>query len=170
LDTTIDTRYPFKVVTQFHTSGGQLSEIRRFYVQDRIVIPNSVSTTPGITGDSITEQFCNQQYELYGNEYASEPPSFHESGGMAAMTAAMARGMVLAMKLDDRPRSLYFDGHAPREWFAANPGVVRGRCPLDGPDPVDWYPDAHVTFSKFRFGPIGSTYACLGDVTRRCFD
>jgi cellulose 1,4-beta-cellobiosidase len=154
---------PFKVVTQFHTSGGQLSEIRRFYVQDGRVIPNSVSTTPGITGDSITQQFCDQQYEVYGNQFYFEPPSFHENGGMASMTAAMARGMVLAMKLDDRPRTVYFDGLTPTDLWDPEvvPGIIRGRCPLDGPDPALWYPDAHATFSKFRFGPIGSTYPPL---------
>ena len=50
------------VVTQFITEGntddGDLIDIRRFYVQDGKVIPNSNISIAGVTGDSITDKTC----------------------------------------------------------------------------------------------------------------
>lgn len=51
-DFTIDTTKKFTVVTQFltddNTDGGTLSEIKRFYVQDGKVIPNSDTNLDGL--------------------------------------------------------------------------------------------------------------------------
>jgi len=60
---TVDTSKPFTVVTQFltkdNTSNGDLSEIRRLYVQGGKVIPNSQTSFTGIKPyDSVTDQFC----------------------------------------------------------------------------------------------------------------
>ena len=50
------------IVTQFITEGntddGDLIDIRRFYVQDGKVIPNSNISIAGVTGDSITDKVC----------------------------------------------------------------------------------------------------------------
>eukprot|EP00438_Fugacium_kawagutii_P022639 Skav233215 [mRNA] locus=scaffold3062:112466:115663:- [translate_table: standard] len=43
------------------TDDGTLSEIRRLYVQDGVVIGNAPSTIPGVTGSAITDAFCNAQ-------------------------------------------------------------------------------------------------------------
>ena len=69
---TVDTSKKFTVVTQFITSdgtdSGTLSEIKRFYVQNGVVIPNSNSTITGVTGNSITDSFCNAQKTAFGDE------------------------------------------------------------------------------------------------------
>ena len=69
---TVDTTKPITVVTQFVTSdgtqAGDLTEIRRVYVQNGKVIPNSNSTISGVTGNSITDSFCNAQKTAFGDE------------------------------------------------------------------------------------------------------
>merc|ERR1719222_240852 len=62
----VDTTKPLTVVTQFLTTdgtdSGDLSEIRRFYVQDGREIPISHATIhTADAGDSITDQFCEAQ-------------------------------------------------------------------------------------------------------------
>jgi cellulose 1,4-beta-cellobiosidase len=94
----IDTRHPFTVVTQFitddGTSSGTLTEIKRFYVQDGKVIPQSNSDVPGVTGDSISDGFCAAQKTAFDNAN-----TFASHGGMANMGAAMQEGMVLVFSL-----------------------------------------------------------------------
>eukprot|EP00972_Heterocapsa_arctica_P115085 16445955-Heterocapsa_arctica.AAC.1 len=56
----LDTKKPVTVVTQFltvdGTDSGELSEIRRFYVQDGKTIPNSHATILGpAAGNTITD-------------------------------------------------------------------------------------------------------------------
>lgn len=57
---------------------------------------------------------------------------------------------------------LWLDGEKyPLERDASEPGVARGECATDGsaPDQVRTsQKDASVTYSNFKFGPIGSTY------------
>lgn len=43
------------------TDEGTLSEIRRLYVQDGKVISNAASSIPGVTGNAITDTFCDAQ-------------------------------------------------------------------------------------------------------------
>ena len=43
------------------TDEGTLSEIRRLYVQDGKVISNAASSIPGVTGNAITDKFCDAQ-------------------------------------------------------------------------------------------------------------
>jgi cellulose 1,4-beta-cellobiosidase len=60
---TVDTTKKMTVVTQFLTHNGQdvgeLSEIRRYYMQDGKVIPNPTVTLDGKTFDSITQETCD---------------------------------------------------------------------------------------------------------------
>jgi len=58
---TVDTSKPFTVVTQFIGSGSTLSEIKRYYVQNGKVIENPQPTTPGITGNTITQEWCDAE-------------------------------------------------------------------------------------------------------------
>lgn len=94
---TVDTTKKVTVVTQFiKGSSGDLSEIKRFYVQNGVVIPNSESTVAGVSGNSITEEFCTNQKKVFGDE-----ESFEANGGLKQMGAAVASPMVLVMSLWD---------------------------------------------------------------------
>lgn len=88
------------VVTQFLTDdgtpSGTLSEIKRFYVQNGNVIPQSMSTISGVGGNSITTDYCTVQKEVFG-----DPDVFSQHGGMEGMSAGLAKGMVLVMSLWD---------------------------------------------------------------------
>ena len=58
---------------------------------------------------------------------------------------------------------LWLDGeYYPLDRDPSEPGVARGTCAVDGssePDSVrETFKDASVTYSNFKFGPIGSTY------------
>lgn len=93
---TVDTTRVFTVVTQFIESGGSLSEIRRFYVQDGEVIPNSESTISGTSGNSINAEFCSASRVAFG-----DTDTFNRHGGMSGMSQALANPMVLVMSLWD---------------------------------------------------------------------
>ena len=62
---TVDTSQKFTVVTQFitntGTASGTLSDIKRFYIQNGKVIPNSQSTVSGVTGNSVNQAYCDAQ-------------------------------------------------------------------------------------------------------------
>merc|ERR1712060_945772 len=97
----VDTLKPVTVVTQFLTTDGtddgQLSEMRRFYVQDGNVIQSPSSTILGPDDtDTITDAFCQAKKTLFGdvNDYA-------EKGGSAAMGESLDRGHVMAISLWD---------------------------------------------------------------------
>lgn len=66
----------FTVVTQF--IGSPLTEIKRFYVQNGVVIPNSESTVAGTSGNSITADYCTAQETAFEDTNASFPAK----GGM----------------------------------------------------------------------------------------
>ena len=59
---TIDTSKPVTVVTQFITADGSttgtLSEIKRFYVQNGVTYAQPDSDVAGVTGNSVTDDFC----------------------------------------------------------------------------------------------------------------
>ncbi|KAF2205491.1 exoglucanase-like protein 1 precursor [Delitschia confertaspora ATCC 74209] len=158
---TIDTTKKFTVVTQFIGSGSSLSDIKRFYVQNGKTIANSESTIPGVTGSSITEEFCNQQKTVFG-----DTSSFKAKGGLNAMGASLARGHVLVMSLwdDHAVNMLWLDSTYPTDKDPSTPGVGRGTCATDSGKPEDVEsksPDAAVVYSNIRFGPIGSTFTAL---------
>jgi cellulose 1,4-beta-cellobiosidase len=99
---TVDTKSKITVVTQFitadNTTTGTLSEIRRFYVQNGKVIPNSMSNIPSMAKqyNSITEDFCDAQKAAFG-----DTTSFQKNGGLAQMGKAFDAGVVLVMSVWD---------------------------------------------------------------------
>lgn len=99
---TINTEKKITVVTQFitntGTASGQLSEIRRLYVQDGNVVQNSVANFPGIPSvNSLTDSFCAAQKTVFNDQN-----QYQALGGMNGMGQAMSgTGMVLAMSIWD---------------------------------------------------------------------
>jgi len=168
---TVDTSKVITVVTQFltddGTATGNLNEIKRFYVQNGIVIPNSQSTVPGIAGNSIDNQYCLAQKQIFNNT-----DSFHAKGGFQSMTSAMKAGMVLVLGLSDDYASdmMWLDGAAyPADGNPATPGVARGACPVIVGLPVtveSLAPTPYVVFSNIKTGPINSTFAAAGAAKR----
>ncbi|RFU25898.1 hypothetical protein B7463_g10441, partial [Scytalidium lignicola] len=158
---TVDTTKPFTVVTQFLTDdSGNMNEIKRFYVQNNVVIPNSQSTVAGIPGNSITEDYCVAQKTVFGdtNDYDAH-------GGFASMTAAMKAGMVLVLSLwdDYYADMLWLDSVAyPTDGDPSQPGIARGTCATTSGSPPDVEsnsPNAYVTYSNIKIGPINSTFS-----------
>jgi len=156
----LDTTKPFTVVTQFLTSDGSdagtLSEIRRFYVQDGKEIPEATTKVAGLDSyDSLTDANCKAQKSAFG-----ETNDFASHGGMAGMSAAMSRGMVLVMSIwdDGASNMLWLDSTFPEG--ATGAGAARGRCATDSGVPADVEKtgkDSYVGFKNLKFGAIGST-------------
>jgi cellulose 1,4-beta-cellobiosidase len=100
---TIDTSSKFTVVTQFIADGTSLSEIRRFYVQNGKTYANSNSAVSGVSGNSITADYCTAQKTAFGDK-----DIFTQMGGLAQMGKALDEGMVLVMSLwDDVSLTVY---------------------------------------------------------------
>jgi cellulose 1,4-beta-cellobiosidase len=152
---TVDTTQPFTVVTQF--IGEPLTEIKRFYVQNGVVIPNSQSKISNVTGNSITSDFCDAQKQAFGDNNV-----FDSHGGLEAMGTALAGGMTLVMSVwdDHYANMLWLDS----ENYPVNStglGSARGTCATTSGVPSDIESanaDASVTFSNIKFGPINSTF------------
>ncbi|KAG6901892.1 hypothetical protein C0995_006845 [Termitomyces sp. Mi166 len=161
---TVDTSSPFTVVTQFitddGTSSGTLSEIRRLYVQNGVVIQNSNTSISGMDSfNSITPEFCDAQKTAFG-----DTNTFDEKGGFGGMSAAAADGMVLVMSIwdDHSANMLWLDSVYPTDGDPSQPGIKRGTCSTSSGVPSDvesQYTSAYVTYSNIKFGDIGSTYA-----------
>jgi cellulose 1,4-beta-cellobiosidase len=159
----VDTSKKITVVTQFltdtGTATGKLTEMRRIYVQNGVVIQNSKSTISGLTQyDSITDNFCAAQKTVFqdSNVYAAK-------GGMAKMDTSFQAGHVLVMSIwdDHAANMLWLDSNYPLEADPTKPGIARGTCPTTSGKPSDvesQSPNASVTFSNIRFGDIDSTY------------
>ena len=159
---TIDTTRPFTVVTQFITAdgtdSGDLSEIRRLWVQNGKVIKSSEVTVGGQKYYSITDSFCNAQKQEFGN-----PNDYEKKGGHKVMGESLEHGMVLVMSLwdDHEVHMLWLDSSYPPDKSPSAPGVTRGTCSTSSgaPDQVEsQYPDASVTYSNIKYGELGSTY------------
>merc|ERR1712194_16853 len=127
----VNTLKPITVVTQFLTTDGtddgDLSEMRRFYVQEGKIIESPTSTILGPDNtDSITDQFCSAKKNLFGdvNDYANK-------GGSAAMGESLDRGHVMAISLwdDVEVNMLWLDSAFPLDKPESAPGVRRGDCP-----------------------------------------
>ncbi|QDS73092.1 hypothetical protein FKW77_000280 [Venturia effusa] len=155
---TVDTSSKFTVVTQF--IGSPLTEIKRFYVQNGKVIPNAQSKIPGVTGNSITPEFCTAQKAAFG-ETAKD--TFTKHGGFPSMSQALSRGMVLVL-------SLWDDHYAGMDWLdsvmpkggGTKPGEKRGECAAGEGEPAKVEAagkSVSVTFSNIKFGDIGTTFA-----------
>jgi cellulose 1,4-beta-cellobiosidase len=159
----VDTKSKMTVVTQFITSDGTatgtLSEIKRIYVQNGKVIANSASDVSGVTGNSITSDFCTAQKTAFGDQDV-----FSKHGGLSGMGDALAEGMVLVMSIwdDHHSNMLWLDSNYPTDAAATDPGVARGTCSTDSgaPETVESQSaSAKVIFSNIKVGPIGSTYS-----------
>ncbi|KAK5114254.1 hypothetical protein LTR85_010319 [Meristemomyces frigidus] len=159
----VDTSSKFTVVTQFITDDGTdtgtLTEIKRIYVQDGVVIQNSKSDISGVDGNSITDTFCKAQKTAFG-----DTDSFETRGGLAAMGEAFGRGMVLVMSIwDDYAAEMrWLDAPYPATASTSKAGVVRGTCGADSGVPATVEadsPGASVTYSDIKVGAIGSTYS-----------
>ncbi|KAL4990230.1 putative 1,4-beta-D-glucan cellobiohydrolase A [Aspergillus falconensis] len=153
----VDTSSKFTVVTQFIADGGSLSEIKRFYVQNGEVIPNSESNISGVEGNSITSEFCTAQKSAFGDE-----DIFAQHGGLSAMgDAASAMVLILSIWDDHYSSMMWLDSSYPTDADPSQPGIARGTCEHGAGDPdvvESQHPDASVTFSNIKFGPIGSTF------------
>jgi cellulose 1,4-beta-cellobiosidase len=152
---TVDTSKKMTVVTQF--IGSPLKEIKRFYVQNGKVIPNSESKIPGVSGNSITPAFCDAQKKAFDDKY-----TFKDLGGFQSMSDALQKGMVLVMSLwdDHYSNMLWLDSTYPPE-KSGKPGAARGECPESGGSPKQVEAEsgsASVTFSNIKFGDINSTF------------
>lgn len=141
----IDTKKPFRVITQFPTDDGTdhgtLTEIRRLYIQDGNLIHNAAITTHDETFDSITSAYCKATYAK----------SFEPHGGLAQMGEALKRGMVLVMGLwdDSGDRNYWLDGGSsgPCTWKEGKPAVIKANDSATS-----------ITYSSIRWGEIGSTF------------
>eukprot|EP00466_Bigelowiella_natans_P018951 jgi/Bigna1/58209/fgenesh1_pm.64_\ len=159
----VDTTQPFTVVTQFLTTdgtdSGDLSEIRRLYVQNGKVIPLRNATLDKLSQyNSISDDFCASQKDLFNDTNA-----FAEKGGLKAMGETLDRGMVLVMSLwdDHAVNMLWLDSSYPTDVDPSTPGVTRGPCSTDSGKPEDVeskYPDSSVSYGSIKYGAIGSTY------------
>ncbi|KAI3332353.1 glycoside hydrolase family 7 protein [Xylariaceae sp. AK1471] len=153
----IDTSKKITVVTQFiKGSNGKLSEIKRFYVQNGKTIPNSQSTISGVTGNSITQSYCNNQKTAFGDTNV-----FNQRGGLAQMGDALSKDMVLVMSVwdDHASNMLWLDSTFPTTSSAS--GSARGTCATSSGVPADvesQNPNASVIYSNIKFGPLNSTF------------
>jgi len=159
----VDSTIPMTVVTQFitddQTDTGKLVEIRRIYVQNGKVIANAGSKIQNVTGNTMTDEFCNAQKETFGDY-----DHHQEKGGLQSMGEALKRGMVLSLSIwDDYSTHMgWLDAHFPKDKEISDPGALRGPC--DGstshPEHVrEHHKDSFVTYSNIKYGEIGSTFA-----------
>mmetsp|Transcript_57187 Transcript_57187/g.136286 ORF Transcript_57187/g.136286 Transcript_57187/m.136286 type:complete len:481 (+) Transcript_57187:52-1494(+) len=164
---TVNSKREVTVVTQFLTEGntddGDLIDIRRFYVQNGKVIPNSNISIAGLSGNSVTDSVCADMKTAFGdiNDFALK-------GGLKAMGDALDRGMVLVMSLwdDSEANMLWLDSDYPLGKDPSIPGVNRGPCRTDTGKPAylrNKYPRARVQYSKVKVGTIGSTFGEVDD-------
>ncbi|RSH88301.1 CENP-B protein 1 [Apiotrichum porosum] len=153
----LDTTKKLSVVTQFITdSAGALSDIKRFYVQNGVVVPNSETSMAGTSGNSITSDYCTAQKVTTG-----DTDVFAAKGGLAQMGKALSTGMVLVLSLwdDHAADMLWLDSTYPVGSTA--PGAARGSCSSTSGVPAtleSTVPNSSVVFSGIKFGPIGSTF------------
>lgn len=169
---TVDTSQPFTVVTQFVTADktdtGILSEIRRYYVQNGVVISNSVNKVPGISPyNYISGQFCTVQ-----KAYFNDTNTFDAQGGLATIASGFETGVVLVLSITTDPEGgyLWLDSDYPPTANPAAPGVARGPCPTTPPASLETVqPAPSVVFSNIKFGAIGCTSEVLpADGTGSC--
>merc|ERR1712032_1788630 len=144
----VDTTKKITVVTQFFTTGGDLSEVRQFYVQSGLVI--SHSNPSFASSNTISDAFCKAQKSFFGNI-----DEFSAKGGLKQMGESFKNGMTLVLSLWDDPMS-------GMEWLDAtdDKGVARGSCAKGSGDPSmlrEKYGSASVSYTNVKWGPIGST-------------
>ena len=159
---TLNTMQPITVITQFITTdgtdNGDLSEVRRLWMQNGKLIKSNNVTVGGKQYNSVTDDFCNAQKLEFG-----DPNDYEKRGGHKTMGEALERGMVLVMSLwdDHAANMLWLDSDYPLNKPASAPGVARGTCPTSSGKPSDvekQHPNAGVTYSNIKFGELDSTY------------
>ena len=144
------------VVTQFlthdGTDTGDLSEIRRFYVQNG----NQINSTSWNGYDSITDEYITAAKTKF-----NDTKSFEPRGGLKRLGDVMeSNGMVLVMSIwdDHAVNMVWLDATDPPGGTAA--GDKRGRCSEASGVPATLeknHPDAKIVYSNIRSGEIGST-------------
>ncbi|KAG8899864.1 hypothetical protein FRC01_010342, partial [Tulasnella sp. 417] len=159
---TVDTTKKITVVTQFITDNGtatgNLKEIRRLYVQNGVVIQNSVNTIAGIPAvNYIDKAYCDAQKSVFG-----DTTSFQNHGGLTVMGQSLNRGGVLVLSVwdDYAVNMLWLDSTYPTD--CTKDGCFRGTCPTTSGVPADVEvsaASATVTYSNIKIGDIGSTYS-----------
>lgn len=159
----IDTTQKFTVVTQFHTkdgtANGELSEIKRLFVQNGKVYEHPSTNIPGMSKQypSVSDEMCDAAKTVFG-----DINDFKKKGGLKGMGEAMGRqGMVLVMSLwdDHADNMLWLDSNDPPT--KTTPGGPRGTCATTSGVPSDvenQHPDARVAWSNIKIGEFGSTY------------
>jgi cellulose 1,4-beta-cellobiosidase len=160
---TVDTSKPFTVVTQFVTNDGTdrgtLSAIKRIYVQNGVVIQNSMTNFNGLPAtNDVTDTFCNNQKSVFGDRN-----DFEAKGGLRSMGQALDRGLVLVLSLwdDHDVHMLWLDSDYPTASDPSKPGIARGPCSTSSGVPSEvesQYPNANVIYSAIKYGPINSTF------------
>lgn len=158
----VDTTKPITVVTQFITTDGtdkgDLSEIRRLWVQNGKLIQSRNVTVGGKVFTSITDDFCDAKSKEF-----KENNDYGQRGGHKAMGESLDRGVVLVMSIwdDHAAYMLWLDSQYPVDAPPSSPGVSRGSCPTTSGKPEEVeskYRDASVTFSNIKYGELDSTY------------
>mmetsp|Transcript_38755 Transcript_38755/g.89448 ORF Transcript_38755/g.89448 Transcript_38755/m.89448 type:complete len:793 (-) Transcript_38755:103-2481(-) len=162
----VNTLEPMTLVTQFLTHDGTddgiLSEIRRFYVQNGVVVYSPPSTILHAVGapesDSITDSFCTAKKQLF-----NDVNDFEEKGGMENMGISLDRGHVMVLSLwdDVAVNMLWLDSSYPLDESPSTPGVKRGNCTGGVESTPQYvrsnYPSSGVIFRNVAVGEIGST-------------
>jgi len=157
----VNSKEEITVVTQFithdGTDTGDLVDIRRFYVQNGQVIPNSNSSISGVEGSSITDKFCDDMKKTFG-----DLNDFKRKGSLKSMGEALDRGMVLVFSLwdDSLANMLWLDSKYPVDEDVSKPGVLRGPCSTTSGAPEHVrlkYPHASVRFYDVKVGELGTT-------------
>jgi len=149
----VDTSAPFTVVTQFTETS-----VKQFFIQDGARIDVPTPTWEGLPdSNEITAELCDNPFDVF-----VDYDRYTEVGGWPAMVDALSQPQVLVLSIwaDHYSNMLWLDGQWPRDANASDPGVTRGSCAQDSGVPSEVianHPDAHVTWSNIRFGPIGTT-------------
>eukprot|EP00445_Apocalathium_hangoei_P070569 CAMPEP_0204135286 /NCGR_PEP_ID=MMETSP0361-20130328/16159_1 /ASSEMBLY_ACC=CAM_ASM_000343 /TAXON_ID=268821 /ORGANISM="Scrippsiella Hangoei, Strain SHTV-5" /LENGTH=456 /DNA_ID=CAMNT_0051088615 /DNA_START=63 /DNA_END=1433 /DNA_ORIENTATION=+ len=162
-DFALDTTKPMTVVTQFLTTDGtdqgDLSEIRRFYVQEGRVIANADVNMQGVpAGNSITDAFCSAQKGVF-----QDSDSHADKGGLQKVGEALDRGLVLVLSLwdDNATEMRWLDASFPAaEPRGSRPGLARGPCDGSTSSPAQVrkeHGSATVKYTNIMYGEIGST-------------
>ncbi|KAL7549284.1 hypothetical protein ACHAWF_012559 [Thalassiosira exigua] len=161
----VNTLKPMTVVTQFLTDDGtdtgNFSEMRRHYIQDGKIVHSPPSTIlgPGKESDSITDQFCDDKKDLFG-----DVKDYQEHGGMKGMGESLDRGhaMIFSLWDDVAVNMLWLDSAYPLDKPITDPGIKRGDCPGGMTSTPTYlrqtYPNGGVIFRNAAVGEIGSTY------------
>jgi len=154
-DMVLDSSKPMTVVTQFltddGTDSGNMTEMRRFYLQEGKLISSINSSS------SISDEYCQTEKAAFGSADV-----FQSKGGISTIASAFEEGMVLTLSLweDLSTEMRWLDSDFPIGGSA--PGDARGPCNAQNDTPQ--YIDAHkasafTKYSNIQYGEIGSTTA-----------